>query len=291
MNYFSIKDIELLSGIKAHTFRIWEQRHGLRFCKRKNSLHRYYDNEDLKTVLRISYLYHQGYKISKIASLSTEEILKLASATIDEDNKEFCIHQLIEATIDYDQQWFEKIVQSAITRYGFERSFTIVFYPFMKKIGLLWITEHLIPAQEHFSTAILQHKLLVAINGLEPPTFPCKETVLIFAPEGEMHEIPLLIALYLLKKHGVKTVYFGVNICLHHIEDYCSHKQITHLYFNLITNFLNKEPGRYINSLAEKFPGITIMASGPAIKVLHTPHAAVKIIIEMGALVPALYEV
>ncbi len=280
-----------MSGIKAHTFRIWEQRHGLRFCKRKTSLHRYYDNEDLKSVLRISYLYHHGYKISKIASLSREDILQLASASINEDNKEFGIHQLIEASIDYDQQRFEKIIQSTISRYGFERSLIMVFYPFLKKIGLLWITEHLIPAQEHFSTAILQHRLILAINGLEPLTLSCKETVLIFAPEGEMHEIPLLIALYLLKKHGVKTVYFGVNISLDQIEYYCSHKQITHLYFNLITNFLNEEPGRYISCLAERFPGITIMASGPAIKVTSTPHAAVKIIKEMGELVTALYEV
>ena len=74
MHYFTIRDVENLSGIKAHTLRIWEQRYGLCICKRKESQHRYYDNEDLKYVLRIAYLYHHGYRISRIAELNAVQI-------------------------------------------------------------------------------------------------------------------------------------------------------------------------------------------------------------------------
>jgi DNA-binding transcriptional MerR regulator len=268
MNNFSIKDIEMLSGIKAHTFRIWEQRHGLCFCKRKDSKHRYYDNEDLKAVLRIAYLYHKGYKISKIASLSSEEIIALSLSNIDESNYDFSIHQLIEANIDFDQPRFERILQQAISRFGIEKSINRVFYPFMERVGLLWVTEHLIPAQEHFSSSLIQQKIIVAIDKLASVITHHNDSVLIFAPEGELHEIPLLVALYQFKKHGVKTVYFGANVTLKELDYYCSHKSVSHFYLHLITNF-HKEPEEYINSLISRFPGIKIMVSGPAWK--NTP--------------------
>src|SRR6478672_1605934 len=116
MNNFSIKDIERLSGIKAHTLRIWEQRHGLCFCKRKESQHRFYDNEDLKQILRIAYLYHNGYKVSRIASLSPEEIKKLANTSMGDNVEDLVINQMIEASIDYDQPKFENILNNILQK-------------------------------------------------------------------------------------------------------------------------------------------------------------------------------
>ncbi|MEP6700893.1 MAG: MerR family transcriptional regulator [Bacteroidota bacterium] len=288
MNYFSIKDIEMLSGIKAHTFRIWEQRHGLSFCKRKHSQHRYYDNDDLKAVLRIAYLYHRGYKISKIASLSRDEVIKLASVNIEEYDYDLYINKLIESNIDYDQLLFEKIIQQAITRFGIDKAILSVFYPFMQKVGMLWVTEHLIPAQEHFSSAIIQQKLVLSIEKLGSLIQNKNDTVLIFAPEGELHEIPLLVAKYYLKKNGVKLVYFGINTSLQLLEYYCNYKKVTHFYFHLITNFTSKEPGEYILCLLSKFPGIKIIASGPALCNLPTFSSSVMIINSIEELILAL---
>jgi DNA-binding transcriptional MerR regulator/DNA-directed RNA polymerase subunit L len=288
MNYFSIKDIEMLSGIKAHTFRIWEQRHGLSFCKRKESQHRYYDNEDLKAVLRIAYLYHKGYKISKIAHLTKEELIKLATNDIEECNHDLFIQQLIEATLDYDQPRFEKNIQNAILRFGFEKSILNVFYPFMQKVGLLWVTEHLIPAQEHFSSSLIQQKLLVAIDRLGSAVMNTKDTVVIFAPEGEFHEMPLLIAWYLLKKQGIKTVYFGVNVPLKHIEYYCDNKRPGYFFLHLITNLAGNDPTEYISRLAKKFPAIDIIASGPAISKDAVFPETVKILQAIEELVPSI---
>jgi len=288
MNNFSIKDIEMLSGIKAHTFRVWEQRHGLCFCKRKNSQHRYYDNDDLKAVLRIAFLYHRGYKISKIAMLSKEEIVKLASVNMEDLNYDSYVYQLVEATMDYDQQRFERIVLNSIIYFGFEKSIIRVFYPFMQKIGLLWVTEHVIPAQEHFSSSLILQKILIAIDRLSSLILNQKETVLIFAPEGEYHEIPLLIALYILKKGGIKTVYFGADVPMAQLEYYCRYKSVTHFYLHLITNFLNKDVGEYLNKLAEKYPAITIIASGPALKSYHNLPSSVKIVLSMEALIPCI---
>jgi DNA-binding transcriptional MerR regulator len=286
MNKFSIRDIEMLSGIKAHTFRIWEQRHGLCFCKRKDSQHRYYDNEDLKAVLRIAYLYHRGYKISRIANLSEDDILELTTVNMDAQNCDVSIQQLVEAALDYDQLRFEKILQHAILRFGFEKSILQVFYPFLEKTGLLWVTGHLVPAQEHFSTGLIQQKIMVAIDRLGAVRTDQEDTILIFAPPGEMHEIPLLVALYHFKKHGFKTIYFGVNAPLPQLEYYCIHRKISHLFLHSLTNFSNKESGDYVQCLLHKFPGVKIIASGPVFKNTQLNSPLVKIANTVEELIP-----
>ena len=291
MNNFSIKDIERLSGIKAHTLRIWEQRHNIQLCKRKESLHRYYDNEDLKQILRISYLYHQGYKISKIANLSKDEINKLATTGSGENNYDIFINQMIEASIDYDQPRFEKIINNALLHLGFEKTVVKVFYPFMEKIGLLWITEHVIPAQEHFSSYLIQKKILVAIDGLEPVPFENGRVVLIFSPEGELHETPLLVIQYIMKKHKISSVYFGSDVSLAELEYYCKNKIVTHLYFHMITNFLAKETEEYINYLVERFPGKKILASGPALHDATADFANVRILRSLNEMLEVYREI
>ena len=53
---YAIKDLERLSGIKAHTLRIWEQRYGILKPERTDTNIRYYTAEDLKRILNISLL-------------------------------------------------------------------------------------------------------------------------------------------------------------------------------------------------------------------------------------------
>ncbi|MEJ7766753.1 MAG: MerR family transcriptional regulator [Chitinophagaceae bacterium] len=264
MNNFTIKDIERLSGIKAHTLRIWEQRHGLCFCKRKESKHRYYDNEDLKEILRIAFLYHNGYKVSKIATLSKDQIKLLSVTATLEGNFDIYINQMIESSIDFDQARFEKIIHHAFLQLGFEKSVAKVLYPFMHKIGLLWITQHVIPAQEHFSSHLILKKILLAIDGLEEAVIKKDAVVLVYSPEKELHEIPLLVIQYILKKNGVSTVYFGPGIPVSELAYYCTHKPVTHIWFHFITNFLHQDPQEYLNNLVNLFPEKKIIASGPA---------------------------
>jgi DNA-binding transcriptional MerR regulator len=285
MNNFTIRDIERLSGIKAHTLRIWEQRHGLCFGKRKESQHRYYDNEDLKQILRVSFLYHNGYKISKIAHLSKEEIHKIATTNLSEYNYDLAINQMIEAGVDYNCVQFEQIIRHTSLQLGFEKAILKVFYPFLEKIGLLWITEHVIPAQEHFCSFLIQKEIMVAINGLGTARLKNDQTVIIFAPEGELHDIPLLVAQYILKKHGVKTVFFGSDTSIGQLEYYCRHKPVTHLYFHFITNFLIREPEEYLTCLSEKFPEKKIIGSGPALQFAHKHAANVKILRSMDEII------
>ena len=285
MNNFSIKDIERLSGIKAHTLRIWEQRHGLYLCKRKQSKHRFYDNEDLKEVLRIAYLYHRGFKVSKIAGLSKKELNELATSNIESDSHEVFINQMIESSLDLDQSRFENIIQNAQRHLDFERMVTKVYYPFLRKMGLLWVTQQVAPAQEHFSSYLIQQKILVEIDKL-PLVRPANPvTALLFSPEGDTHEIPLLVMKYLLKRHGVTVIFFGANTPISQIEYYSRNRQSDYIVTHLVTNLTNKEPGDFVDYMLEKFPRQKLVLSGPGFSDLKLTDPRLHMVNEMESFV------
>jgi DNA-binding transcriptional MerR regulator len=265
MNHFTIKDIENLCGIKAHTLRTWEQRYNFFTPKRKQSKHRIYDDNDLKELLRISFLYHNGYKVSRIAELTPGQIHDLVECSCKNTVNETYVHQLLEASIDFDKDKFEKIINNLVVRIGLEKCILQVFLPFLERMGLLWMTNHVIPAQEHFSSHIIRKKIICGIDGLEPAHSP-DHTILIFAPEGEYHEIPLLIANYFFKKQGVPTVYFGVNVSLDTIAYYCENRSVTHFYSHIITRLDNCALEKFICTLSSMYPGKKIIISGAACK-------------------------
>ena len=264
MNTFSIRDIENLCGIKAHTLRVWEQRYQILCPKRKAGNHRLYDNADLKYLLRIAYLYHNGHKISALAKLDEEALCQLALQLPQAGGaNEIFINQLMEASMDFDQEVFDRILHNIMLHMGFEKAITQVIYPFLKKIGLLWLTGNVIPAQEHFASELITKKLEVAIHGLDNGAYLAGgRNVLLYTPSGEFHEIPLLYMRYLMKKNGTPTVYFGKNICLDELRYYCGHRPVSHLYFHLVTNILRCEPDQYLEKLTGLFPDQQIVISG-----------------------------
>ena len=279
MTVFTIRDIENLSGIKAHTLRIWEQRYNLISPKRKAGNHRTYSNEDLKFLLRIAYLYYHGHKISGIAGLSENEICELVlSITPQSDAVGIYMNQMTEATLDFNQEQFDRILHNLILHFGLEKSITQLIFPFLNKVGLLWMTGHIIPAQEHFASTFITKKLMVAINGLDRPPEGGNKRVILFAPQGEMHELPLLFMQYMLKKNRVPSVYFGRNIDLQQLEYYCRYRQATHLFFHLITNLTRCDPGKYLARLVTLFPGKQIIASGNQVEMVRYPPPAVRIL-------------
>lgn len=269
MNQFSIRDIENLCGIKAHTLRIWEQRYKLFVPKRKESQHRVYDCDDLKELLRISFLYHHGYKISKIVCLTPQQIQEeVARIKPQCCNYEVFVHQLIEASISFDKVSFEKIVNNLVAKIGLEKSIFLVIYPFLHRIGLLWMTNHIIPAQEHFSSHIIRKKILCGIDGVAAQGNVSDKKVLIFAPSGELHEIPLLAVNYIFKKLGIRTAYFGTDVTPETLEYYLTYHRVTHIYMHVITHFDNCSLEAVVWKLCHKYPDLTIVVSGPACKCL-----------------------
>lgn len=165
MNAFTIKDLENLSGIKAHTIRIWEQRYHFLKPQRTGTNIRYYSNDELKTVLNIALLNKYGYKISHIDKMLPEEIrsriLTLGDAQAIQER---IVNELVQEMVDMEIERFEKILTGYIASKGIERTVIQILFPFLEKIGILWVTGHINPAQEHLVTNIIRQKLIVGIE-------------------------------------------------------------------------------------------------------------------------------
>ncbi len=256
----------MLTGIKSHTLRIWEHRYDFFKAQRKESNLRYYTNDDLKKLLCISFLYHNGWKVSKIAALSDEEILQNAAAIpLAGNNYPTAIQQLLTAAVDFNEAVFAGILNRLTEEIGFERLVTEVCYPYIVRVGLLWDTNRIIPAQEHFSSYIIQNKIISETEAFSATQTGDPEIVL-FCPENEFHELPLLFINYLLRKHGWRVLYLGANVKLNDLKEVAQVPGIRVLYLHLITNFTGISIDDYFESLRKTFPDKIICASGKGIE-------------------------
>ena len=218
MNAFTIKDLENLSGIKAHTIRIWEQRYNFLKPQRTTTNIRYYSNDELKTVLNISLLNKYGFKISHIDRMGQPEIReKVLSLSDGHAIQERVINDLVQQMIDLDMESFEKTLTLYINDKGIERTVTQIIFPFLEKIGILWQTGNINPAQEHLVSNLIRQKLMVGIEKCDCP-LSINKTVLFFLPEGEHHELGLLFMYFMFKNKGAKTIYLGANVPMKDVE-------------------------------------------------------------------------
>lgn len=262
MNKFTIKDLENLSGIKAHTIRIWEQRYTFLKPQRTATNIRYYSNQELKMLLNISLLNKYGYKISHINRMKNEELReKLLSLTGSQAQQERIVNDLIQHMIDLNIDEFEKVLDQFIATRGIEKAITYIIFPFLERIGILWLTDHINPAQEHLITNIIRQKIIVGIENIVTP-LELKSTLLLFMPENEHHELGLLFMNYLLKSRGLKTIYLGANVPLSDLEFVVDLKKPDYIYTHLTTVMKEFNFEKFINNLKNKFPNTPIMISG-----------------------------
>ena len=262
MNAFSIKDLENLSGIKAHTIRIWEQRYSFLKPQRSQSNIRFYDNEELKTVLNIALLNKYGFKISHIDKMTPGEVReKIVSLSDAEAFKERYINELLQFMIDLDVSGFEDTLNTYIRTKGIDKTIDQLIFPFLEKIGVLWLTNHMNAAQEHLVTNIIRQKLIVGIESITPYTQSDKK-VLLFLPEGEHHELGILYLYYILKSRDIQVLYLGANVPLKDLE-FVAHLKNPQCLFTHITSI----PGRfnlekYLQLIHQRIPSIPLVVSG-----------------------------
>lgn len=212
MRKFSISDIEGLIGIKAHTIRAWEVRYNLVPPKRTPTNIRFYNEDDLRTLLNIVALNENGYKISKIARMDRTVISDLVGKLKTGLNTESLqMMSLSKATIAFDEPGFVAVLNACIAEMGLTKSMELVIFPFMKKIGMLWQTGAIDPAHEHFAANLVRERIIIEINKVRQPARSKAKKFLLFLPEAEMHENGLLFARYLLKSQGHDSLYLGLE--------------------------------------------------------------------------------
>ncbi|WGD34102.1 MerR family transcriptional regulator [Olleya sp. YS] len=220
-NKFSIKDLENLSGIKAHTIRIWEKRYNLFQPNRTETNIRYYSLASLQKILNISYLNKNGYKISKIASLNADEIPALVKQIAEENDKNnHTINLLKLAMINFDQGLFYKTYNDLINEFSFKDIFYDVFVPLLDEIGLLWQTDTITPAHEHFIVELIKQKIILNTEKALNNSKPTKDTnaYVLYLPDNEVHELGLLFTNYEIINKGSHSIYLGQSVPLDSLQ-------------------------------------------------------------------------
>ncbi len=254
---FSIKDLENLSGIKAHTIRIWEKRYNVLEPMRTDTNIRVYDLSSLQKLLNITLLHNYGYKISKISKLPTERIPQMVREIISEKSvKNHAINAFKMAMMNFDQTLFFNTYNSLLSEKSFKSIFYEVFIPLMQELGFLWQTDTITPAHEHFITYLIKQKLLInteKVQILEPTK--TDKIFILYLPMNEIHELGLMYLNYEIISNGYKTIFLGESVPIDSLKD-------IHTYFdNLVfVTYMTVEPDKEaINDYLKKVNEEVIM--------------------------------
>jgi DNA-binding transcriptional MerR regulator/methylmalonyl-CoA mutase cobalamin-binding subunit len=262
-NKLFIKDLENITGIKAHTIRIWEQRYKLIEPHRTDTGIRYYDEDQLRLILNVSILNNNGFKISKIAEMSLEEIYDKCQQLSESVSKyDGQIQSLISTMMTFDEREFNKILSINILKMGIEETMIQVVFPFMDQIGLLWLSGSIHPAHEHFISNLIRQRLHVAIDNLNYSVTSESRKFLVFVPTGENHDISIMFANYVLRSRGHEVIYLGTQTPFEDLYTIFDMRKPDFI-FSIITALnSNVSIQTFINSLGKHWKDTEILLSG-----------------------------
>ena len=264
MSSYSIKDLEHLSGIKAHTLRMWEQRYAMFAPERAGGNNeRRYGNDEMRHLLNVSLLNRNGYKISRIAKMSRRDVEnEVMRLTAGRQPYDVHIDALIVAMVEMDEHRFEKLFNTVLLQHGFEKTILQVMFPFMRKIGIMWQVGSIVPAQEHFVSNLLRQKMIVAIDGQEFVPKHWSKSVVLYLPEGELHELSLLFLHYKFRSEHHRVFYLGQSVPFSDLQSVVLTAQPDFI-FSVFTSFPREsEFNDYVKNLSETFPTQKIMLAG-----------------------------
>lgn len=260
---FSIKDLERISGIKAHTLRIWEQRYEILNPERTDTNIRFYTNADLKRLLNISLLNNHGHKISNIALLSenalAEEVNKIFNSFKEESAQ---VDNLTLALMDLNEEKFETTINNSILHFGFENTMEKIVFPFLRQMGNMWLSNIISPAQEHYISNLIRQKLIVGIDKINNINNSASKKIILFLPNQELHEMGLLYAHYLCKARGHKCIYLGQSVPVEDIEDINLTIQPDFMISILTAQLNDEEFSSFIEICENKIQNVKILLGG-----------------------------
>jgi DNA-binding transcriptional MerR regulator len=273
MSSYTIKDLEQISGIKAHTIRIWEQRYQFLQPQRTETNIRSYSGEELKVILNVSLLNKYGFKISHIDKMSTAEIEeKILGLNQLDAEKERVVNALIKDMVSLDMLSFERQLDNYIANKGIEKTITEIIFSFLERVGVLWITNHINPAQEHLASNLIRQKIILGIEKL-PKMNPSGKLVVLFMPEGEYHEIGLLFVHFLLKSKGYNVDYLGTNVPLVDLKYLTQYKKVDYLYAHITAPIKGFKMNKFMEQLSQINSKIPVILTGQLMQEYKGPVA------------------
>jgi DNA-binding transcriptional MerR regulator len=267
MERYSIRDLDKLSGIKAHTIRVWERRYGIVKPRRTVTNRRRYDDADLRRIINISILRRNGFKISEIAGFSDSVIEgKVSFLSKEVFNSDTQIDSLVMAMVNLNENDVNHLINRSMMNRGLEETMTSLVFPFLKRIGIMWQTGSVDPGTEHFLSNIFRKKLEASIDNLSPVIKQKSKRIILFLPENELHELGLLFFHYLVKKGGHESLYLGQSTPLSSVRSANERWSADIIITGLMSGFPDFKSDDYIKDLASSFKGQKILVAGELAK-------------------------
>ncbi len=274
MDRYTISDLEKLTGIMAGTIRIWERRYHIIKPHRTDTNRRWYDDDDLKRILNIAVLNRNGFKISKIAAMSDQEIIEnIDKLTGESADPGIQADSLIVAMAGLDENAIDRIIMKSVITRGFEETFTEVVFPFLRRVGTMWQTGTAEVGAEHFMSNIFRKRLIAAIDSLPLADNPDRKKVLLYLPENELHELGLLFSAFIARKAGHDTLYLGQVTPFDALSDVVARWHPEIIITESFTGLPFDKPENYLNRLSSTFSDKKILVSGAlAEAAIAKPH-------------------
>lgn len=253
---FTIKDLENISGIKAHTIRIWEKRYNLLIPERTDTNIRYYSSDNLQKLLNVVLLNNNNFKISKIALMSNDTIkVKARELAFNKAVNDEALNSLKLSMFQFDKILFNNTYSVLLHKKTFREVFKEVFIPFLDQIGLLWQTDTLLPAHEHFISNLISQKIQINIEKLDYTITKSKTTYVLFLPENEIHELGLMYLNYELALRGFSTIYLGQSLPVDNLSYFIKNETEVCFVTSLTVKPFDDKVLSYFMSIDEKITG------------------------------------
>ena len=214
MGNYSIDQFSSITGITKFVLRTWENRYDYLKANRSETNIRIYSDDMIVRALNTNYLLENGYKISKVSKITDVELFAIVDdikVKRIEGIESYYINQIIISTLDFNTSKFNKLFEDGVLEFGIFDFYKKVILITLERIGVLWLTNKMVPSQEHFLSENIKQKLIVA-SDIYFKKENKRETWVLFLPENEFHEIGLLFARFLLLKNGFKVIYLGSNL-------------------------------------------------------------------------------
>jgi DNA-binding transcriptional MerR regulator/methylmalonyl-CoA mutase cobalamin-binding subunit len=263
---YSISDLERLTGVQTHTIRIWERRYNALVPMRSAGNTRFYDDNQLRRLLNIVTLSKSGLKISHVCGLTEKEMNLLLEEEVTQsaspvEKFEYYISQLLSFGLSYDEYQFDELISKAIAEFGLKDTYINIMYPMLVRLGLMWRSDNICPAQEHFMSNIIRHKISAASEQvvLKQET---GATWVLFLPEEDDHDIGLLFANFLLKSAGHKVIYLGSKVPVDSVRDVIDRVEVQHLLVFMIRTETATSVASYLEELSAAFKAQEIHVAG-----------------------------
>jgi DNA-binding transcriptional MerR regulator len=263
MSRYTISELEKLTGIKAGTIRIWERRHRIIKPHRTDTNRRWYDDDDLVRIINISILYRHGLKISKIAAMTGVEIARqVILLTKDTTDTVTQLDSLVVAMTGFNEKAINEILMRSIISSGIEETFERIVFPFLRRVGVMWQTGSADIGAEHFVSNIFRKRLIVATDSLPPAEGSDRKRVLLYLPEGELHELGLLFFTFIAVKAGHETLYLGQSTPFNAFADVAEYWHPDIIVTGSLTGLPFNKPEDYFKRLSSVFSDRKILISG-----------------------------